>query len=173
MLLLKDLQTTIVLTSLQQRQVLFPHNFLTQLALTSNRHTPKSTSKMATTANVSEESYFASTAMSASGSSLVSTPNGSDMVTAEEFVSKAPVHPLPAMSREFIRPVDEVNVAEALAREPGRWTIHGQREANRLREREMAAVPKKEAEEARAKALQKAKADLMAAYAQMANKSDS
>jgi len=64
-------------------------------------------------------------------------------------------------------------VAESLAREPGRWTIQGQREANRRREREMAAAPKKEAEDARAKALAKAKTDLMAAYAQMANKSDS
>lgn len=45
------------------------------------------------------------------------------------FVSDAPVHPLPAYARDFPKPTSEINIAEALQRKPGRWTISGAIEA--------------------------------------------
>ncbi len=124
---------------------------------------------MPSTINSSEDSYFATGSMSTSDSSLASTPNGSIKMTSDEFVSEAPVHPLPAVAREFPKPSEEINVDEALAREPGRWTIQGQREANRRRE-QLAAARNAESEDARAKALETAKRDLLTAYDQMSSK---
>ncbi|KAK3191082.1 hypothetical protein K4F52_003032 [Lecanicillium sp. MT-2017a] len=119
----------------------------------------------------SEDSYFAARSTSTADGSFVSTPNGSLKTDSDEFVSEAPVHPLPAVAREFPKPSEEVNVDEALSRQPGRWTIQGQREANRRREQLAAATRKDEGVDARAQALEAAKKDLMAAYAQMASKS--
>ena len=56
-----------------------------------------------------------------------------DTEEIQGVTTKLPHHILPPLDRQFPKGPEELNVAEALHRQPGRWTIQGQREANRQR----------------------------------------
>jgi len=79
--------------------------------------------------------------------------------------SKNHCHPLPHHGRSFPRPEAEVNVEEALARKPHRWSVQGQRDANlrraEVREAQQSAQATQEQERRRAE-LEKTKAELLA-----------
>ncbi|KAJ3486387.1 hypothetical protein NLG97_g6629 [Lecanicillium saksenae] len=64
-------------------------------------------------------------ASTSSTSSTKPTIELSPEMTPSAFISKAPVHPLPAYAREFPKPTGEIDIEEALNRKPGRWSFHG------------------------------------------------
>ncbi|RFU78935.1 hypothetical protein TARUN_3289 [Trichoderma arundinaceum] len=86
--------------------------------------------------------------LSLAGSNL-STPSASATSTptleAHEFIGGFPhkllVNPLPPLSREYPIPARDIDVKEALERQPGRWSIQGQIKANQMRAQNAAARP--------------------------------
>ncbi|KAI9166680.1 hypothetical protein HJFPF1_02794 [Paramyrothecium foliicola] len=110
-----------------------------------------------------ETGYFATQSKdSTPGTTPASTPGPQSMDFAEAFASKTPTNPLPALSRDFPRPVQEVDVKTALERQPGRWTIKGQMEAN-LRRSQQNADDEAEKEK-RAREFEAAKRELLASH---------
>lgn len=68
---------------------------------------------------------------------------------------------LPPLLREFPKPSDEIDVEQALDRQPGRWTLKGQMEANQRR----AQLKDENVDmEQRARAFEKAKQELLASH---------
>ena len=84
-----------------------------------------------------------------------STPEGTPLTTPGG-------HPIPALLREFPKPSDKLDVESMLSRQPGRWSLQGQMEANMRRTQ--AQIDKEEAEAKRALDFEKAKRDLLAAH---------
>ncbi len=96
--------------------------------------------------------FGSSTDSTASSSS--SSPASPDPAAVESFAALAPVqrratdlaggdqgtssksagNPLPPHSRHYPKPAADIDLAEALARQPRAWSIRGQMEANRRRE---------------------------------------
>ncbi|PTB64270.1 hypothetical protein BBK36DRAFT_1143096 [Trichoderma citrinoviride] len=92
--------------------------------------------------------------------STVSTPT----LEAHEFVGGFPhklsANLLPPLSRDFPKPTDEVDVKEALERQPGRWTLQGQIKANNMRAQ--SAALRLDDKEGKARAFEEAKRELLA-----------
>ncbi|KAL7785523.1 hypothetical protein V8C37DRAFT_393920 [Trichoderma ceciliae] len=94
--------------------------------------------------------------LSLAGSNL-STPSVSATSTptleAHEFIGGFPhklsVNPLPPLSREYPKPAKDVDVQEALERQPGRWSIQGQIKANQTRAQSAASRLDEKARKAR------------------------
>ncbi|CAG9972221.1 unnamed protein product [Clonostachys byssicola] len=85
-----------------------------------------------------KQSYFppapTSTQSTSSSTSPPSTPDVEEAKINKDDLKKDPnQHPLPAMMRDFPKPEGDLDIDEALGRQPGRWTIAGQMEANRAR----------------------------------------
>ncbi|KAF9874111.1 hypothetical protein CkaCkLH20_08483 [Colletotrichum karsti] len=75
--------------------------------------------------DVSQTDYFGpSSQSSATNSSRTSAEIQRPAVTSAPVKPKA-ANPLPPLSRDFPKPTEEIDVAEALSRKPGRWSIQG------------------------------------------------
>ncbi|TEA15511.1 hypothetical protein C8034_v011269 [Colletotrichum sidae] len=135
--------------------------------------TPKTeaTSGAQTPATASTDStqavdYFgpATQTSTTTNSSRTSIDGGSDTSASAVAVQKPKaVNPVPALSRDFPKPAKDINVAEALTRKPGRWTIEGSRAA---------VLPARVVDEEQVKAkrrrdLEEAKKDLFASSAKL------
>ncbi|RSL41739.1 hypothetical protein CEP53_012585 [Fusarium sp. AF-6] len=94
---------------------------------------------------------------SSSETSPLSTPG----LKADESEHSAASKPIPALLRDFPKPQDEVDVKTMLDRQPGRWTIQGQMEANQRRAKP-AAHNEEEIKARRHQDFEKAKQDLRA-----------
>ncbi|KAM0253332.1 hypothetical protein ACHAQJ_007336 [Trichoderma viride] len=105
--------------------------------------------------------------LSSAGSNL-STPSASVASTptleAHEFIGGFPhkllVNPLPPLSREYPRPAKDVDVKEALERQPGRWSIQGQIKANQMRAQ--SAASRSDDKERKTRDFEAAKQELLA-----------
>ncbi|KAM0436785.1 hypothetical protein ACHAPT_002496 [Fusarium lateritium] len=93
---------------------------------------------------------------SSSESSPLSTPG----LKADEFDNGAASKPIPALLRDFPKPHEEVDVQTLLDRQPGRWTIQGQMEANQRRAKP--TLSEEETKAQRQQEFEKAKQDLRA-----------
>ncbi|KAK1976122.1 hypothetical protein LZ30DRAFT_753671 [Colletotrichum cereale] len=111
----------------------------------------------------SQADYFTSSLSSATNSSrnsveihdaifAVETPGGT--VTTRKTKNR-----LPPLSREFPKPTKDIDVEEALARKPGRWTVRGALAV----ERPAQVVDEEKLKAQRRKALEDAKRELFAA----------
>ncbi|EGR50645.1 uncharacterized protein TRIREDRAFT_120702 [Trichoderma reesei QM6a] len=102
------------------------------------------------------------------GDSAQSTPSVSAASTptleAHEFIGGFPhklsANLLPALSRDFPKPTNEVDVKEALERQPGRWSLQGQIKANNMRAQ--SAALRLDDKEGKARAFEEAKRELLA-----------
>lgn len=105
--------------------------------------------------------------LSLAGSNL-STPSVSTASTptleSHEFVGgfahRLSINPLPPLSREYPKPANDVDVREALERQPGRWSIQGQIKANQMRAQSAALRP--DDKERKARDFEAAKRELLA-----------
>lgn len=110
---------------------------------------------------------FTTEPLSAIGSNL-STPSGSATSTptleAHEFIGGFPhklsVNPLPPLSRDYPVPAKDIDVKEALERQPGRWSIQGQIKANQMRAQ--SAALRADDKERKTKDFEAAKRELLA-----------
>lgn len=110
-----------------------------------------------------ETGYFAAGSKSSSpGTTPATTPGARPLDVADSFAPKTPAKPLPALSRDFPRPAEEVDVKTALERQPGRWTIKGQMEANMRRAQQN--IDDEAAKEKRARDFEAAKQELLASH---------
>jgi hypothetical protein len=109
-----------------------------------------------------------------SESSKPSTPGSTPSSTpAPTNAFAPPAHPAlsktsapvakPAIERDFPAPVSDLDIESALERQPGRWTIKGQREANQRRAQGHAETDA-EAKAKRAKEFEATKQDLLASF---------
>ncbi|VUC38103.1 unnamed protein product [Clonostachys rosea] len=80
-----------------------------------------------------KQSYFSPTPTSTPSTSPPSTPDVDEVKVNTDDLKKDPNQHLPALMRDFPQPEGDIDIGEALARQPGRWTIAGQMEANRAR----------------------------------------
>ncbi|KAJ4268715.1 hypothetical protein NW762_002783 [Fusarium torreyae] len=69
---------------------------------------------------------------------------------------------IPALNREFPKPIDEIDVQALLDRQPGRWSVRGQMEANERRSK--LAHNEEELKAQRLRDLEKEKEELRAFY---------
>ena len=108
--------------------------------------------------------YFAVTGSKSStpGTTPATTPGVRPIDVADSIASKTPANPLPPLSRDFPRPVEEIDVKTALERQPGRWTIKGQIEANMRRAQQN--MDDEAAKEKRARDFEAAKRELLASH---------
>ncbi|WYZ40570.1 hypothetical protein EsH8_IV_000911 [Colletotrichum jinshuiense] len=138
-----------------------PPNDYTMASQAQNTQTPATASTDAS----SQADYFNSSSLSSATNSsrasveihdrsVVVTPGG----TITSIAHKAK-NPLPPLSREFPKPVEDIDVDEALARKPGRWTLKGALAV----ERSAPVVDEEKAKAQRLKALEDAKKELFAA----------
>jgi hypothetical protein len=113
-----------------------------------------------------QTSYFAAAAVGSKSSTPLSTPattpGAGPANAADAFASKTSANPLPALSREFPCPAEELDVKTALERQPGRWTIRGQMEANLRRSQQ--AIGDDAAKEKRAREFEAAKRELLESH---------
>ncbi|CAG9937592.1 unnamed protein product [Clonostachys rosea f. rosea IK726] len=88
-----------------------------------------------------KQSYFSPTPTStpSSSSSPPSTPDLEEVKINTDDLKKDPNQHLPALMRDFPKPEGDLDIGEALGRQPGRWTISGQMEANRARSQQQRA----------------------------------
>ncbi|KAF4997850.1 hypothetical protein FDECE_11968 [Fusarium decemcellulare] len=102
--------------------------------------------------------YFSDVAdkLTSSETTPVSTPG----LKPEHVDTSAASKPVPALLREFPKPHDEVDVETMLHRQPGRWTIQGQMEANQRRNK--APHAEEEIKAQRMRDFEKAKEELRA-----------
>ncbi|OLN93944.1 hypothetical protein CCHL11_03380 [Colletotrichum chlorophyti] len=135
--------------------------------MASHANTANQTPATASTDASSQADYFASSQSSTTNSSrtsvdihdcgvLVETPGGSVTTSSNGHQTK---NPLPPLSRDFPKPTKEIDVAEALNRKPGRWTVQGALAV----ERAVPVVDEDKAKAQRRKALEEAKRELFAA----------
>ncbi|CAI6092059.1 hypothetical protein V2G26_013615 [Clonostachys chloroleuca] len=89
------------------------------------------------------QSFFSptptSTPSASSSSSSPSTPDLEEVKINTDDLKKDPNQHLPALMRDFPKPEGDLDIGEALGRQPGRWTISGQMEANRARSQQQRA----------------------------------
>lgn len=114
----------------------------------------------------SQADYFTSSLSSATNSSRNSVEYHDRAVVAVEAPSGTAIttthktkNPLPPLSREYPKPADEIDVEEALARKPGRWSVRGAIAA----ERPVQVVDEEKIKAQRRKALEDVKKELFAA----------
>ncbi|CAM1505425.1 Fc.00g110620.m01.CDS01 [Cosmosporella sp. VM-42] len=110
----------------------------------------ESTGTSSTSSNTS--SYFS---LPVTTTSKGSTPETTPLTTPGG-------HPIPALLREFPKPAGKLDVETMLSRQPGRWTLQGQMEANMRRTQ--AQTDNEELEAKRARDFEKAKRDLLASH---------
>ncbi|KAI8266609.1 hypothetical protein K4K58_009505 [Colletotrichum sp. SAR11_239] len=123
-------------------------------------HSAQQTPATAST-ELSQTDYFGPSSQSSStNSSRTSAEIQRPAVTSAPQQLKAK-NPLPPLSRNFPKPAEDINVAEALARKPGRWTIQGAVAAENARIRPVVDEEKEKAK--RLQALADAKKNLFAA----------
>ncbi|KAM0483257.1 hypothetical protein ACHAPX_002707 [Trichoderma viride] len=109
-----------------------------------------------------------SESLSLSSSSNYSTPSASTVSTptleAGEFIGGVPpkvsTNPLPPLLREYPQPAKDIDVEEALERQPGRWTLQGQRQANQ--KRAQIAASRSDDKQQRTRDFETAKRELLA-----------
>lgn len=87
--------------------------------------------------NSSAESYFPASNTTSQSNTPASTPGFSG---ADSPLSSTQAHPLPVLAWDIPKPTKEIDINEALQRQPGRWTFQGQLQANRKREHEAATA---------------------------------
>ncbi|KAM6488024.1 hypothetical protein HDV62DRAFT_9837 [Trichoderma sp. SZMC 28011] len=92
--------------------------------------------------------------------SATSTPTLESHEFVGGFAHKLLTNPLPPLSREYPKPVNEIDVKEALERQPGRWSIQGQMKANQIRAQHAALRP--EDKDQKARDFEAAKRELLA-----------
>ncbi|KAM0249417.1 hypothetical protein ACHAP5_002806 [Fusarium lateritium] len=103
-------------------------------------------------------SYFGVHKTQSTETTPVSTPGFKN----EEFDNALGHKPVPVLNREFPKPSDEVDLQSMLDRQPGRWTVKGQMEANQRRQKQ---APTEEVLKAqRLRDLEKAKEELRASW---------
>ncbi|KAK2058153.1 hypothetical protein LY76DRAFT_66474 [Colletotrichum caudatum] len=111
----------------------------------------------------SQADYFTSSLSSATNSSRNSVELPDGVVAVETPGGTVTTHKtknrLPPLSREFPKPTEEINVEEALARKPGRWTVRGALAV----ERPAQVVDEEKLKTQRRQALEDAKRELFAA----------
>ncbi|KAH6610761.1 hypothetical protein Trco_000781 [Trichoderma cornu-damae] len=98
--------------------------------------------------------------LSTPSASATSTPTLEAHEFADSFPHKLSVNPLPPLSREYPKPAKDVDVKEALGRQPGRWSIQGQIKANQLRAQ--STVPRPHDKERKTRDFEAAKRELLA-----------
>ncbi|KAL6859623.1 hypothetical protein J3F83DRAFT_748391 [Trichoderma novae-zelandiae] len=91
--------------------------------------------------------------------SAVSTPTLESHEFVGGFPHKLSTNLLPALSRDYPKPADEVDIKEALERQPGRWSLQGQIKANQMRAQGAALLP--DDKERKARAFEEAKRELL------------
>ncbi|PTB46410.1 uncharacterized protein TrAFT101_004135 [Trichoderma asperellum] len=88
-----------------------------------------------------ESLSLSSSNFSTPSASVVSTPT----LEAREFIGGVPpkvsANPLPPLLREYPQPAKDIDVEEALERQPGRWSLQGQMKANQKRAQIAASRP--------------------------------
>ncbi|KAL9485006.1 hypothetical protein ACSS6W_003795 [Trichoderma asperelloides] len=88
-----------------------------------------------------ESLSLSSSNFSTPSASVVSTPT----LEAREFIGGVPpkvsTNPLPPLLREYPQPAKDIDVEEALERQPGRWSLQGQMKANQKRAQIAASRP--------------------------------
>jgi hypothetical protein len=98
--------------------------------------------------------------LSTPSASVASTPT----LEAHEFIGGFPhkllANPLPPLSREYPLPAKDVDVKEALERQPGRWSIQGQIKANQMRAQ--SAASRSNDKDQKARDFEAAKRELLA-----------
>lgn len=100
----------------------FNYTIMASHAASNNATTPTT----ASTDALSPVDYFGSS----SQSSNTNSTRTSVEITDRNAIDVAPTkpkskNPVPPLSRDFPKPAEEIDVAEALARKPGRWTLQG------------------------------------------------
>lgn len=94
--------------------------------------------------------------------SSTTTRSSSPCTPVDPWVSEAPVHPLAPLGRDYPKPQKDIDVGEALLRQPLRWSIQGQIDANKKRQ-DTLKLPSQDAE-FRRRDLQRVKKELLASY---------
>ncbi|KFA62661.1 hypothetical protein S40285_07848 [Stachybotrys chlorohalonatus IBT 40285] len=117
----------------------------------------------------SDTGYFADSKYSTPGTTPATTPG----VTVSHLENPLPPTSssaiassvMPALARDFPKPAVDIDVKEALERQPGRWTIKGQMEANQKRIQQLQADDvAAAAKEKRAREFEATKRDLLASH---------
>ncbi|KAL0931857.1 uncharacterized protein CTRU02_212811 [Colletotrichum truncatum] len=139
----------------------YDYMMASQEAAATANSTQETTPVTTSTDASSQVDYFGQSSQSSTTtSSRTSVELQLPSVTSAPQKSKAK-NPLPPLSREFPKPTDKIDVEEALARKPGRWSIKGSLAAGNAR---VAPVIDEEKEKAKRKqALEDAKKSLFAA----------
>ncbi|KAF4983216.1 hypothetical protein FZEAL_1319 [Fusarium zealandicum] len=88
------------------------------------------------------------------------TPVSTPGLKADDTDSSITSKPIPVLLRDFPKPHEDVDVQTMLGRQPGRWTIQGQMEANQRRNKPTHNDDELKAQ--RQRDLEKAKEDLRA-----------
>ncbi|EHK41265.1 uncharacterized protein TrAtP1_004707 [Trichoderma atroviride] len=109
-----------------------------------------------------------SESLSLSSGSNFSTPSASLASTptleAREFISGVPpkvsTNPLPPLLRAYPQPAKDIDVEEALERQPGRWSLQGQMKANQ--KRAQIAASRSDDKEQKTRDFETAKRELLA-----------
>lgn len=114
------------------------------------------------------ESSAGSNSMTSKSSTPDITPSSTPAQDSYD-TCKIGSRPLPALHREYPKPPQEVDVQTLLGRQPGRWTIQGQIDANSERAAKApaaaaaaAAANEEKLRERRARDFEAAKKDLLA-----------
>ncbi|KAL7950403.1 hypothetical protein V8C42DRAFT_306382 [Trichoderma barbatum] len=92
--------------------------------------------------------------------SATSTPTLESHEFVGGFAHKLSTNPVPPLSREYPKPANDIDVKEALERQPGRWSIQGQIKANQIRAQSAALRP--DDRERKARDFEAAKRELLA-----------
>ncbi|KAF7551603.1 hypothetical protein G7046_g7674 [Stylonectria norvegica] len=106
------------------------------------------------TSPTTQFSYFTNGAPSAHSTPATSPDSKHDHNSTDNH--------LPVLLQQFPKPSDEVDVKSMLERQPGRWSVHGQMQANHRRPR--VVRNEQELREQRVRDFESAKRDLFAAH---------
>lgn len=116
----------------------------------------------ATTPSV-DAHYFDGSKFTSPASTPSATPSVASEDTPRPSIPRTNTGTVPALMRDFPKPIADLDVVEALARQPGRWTIKGQMEANEKRAK-LAALNAEAAKQRRAEDFAATKKDLLASF---------
>ncbi|KAF6820450.1 hypothetical protein CSOJ01_00706 [Colletotrichum sojae] len=103
-----------------------PFNYTIMAAQAASNNATATAPATASTDALSPVDDFGSSSQSSDSNSTRTSVEITDRANLDVLPTKIKSkNPLPPLSREFPKPAEEIDVAEALSRKPGRWTLQG------------------------------------------------